>query len=324
MSNAAQAKQTDDEWQHSTESVSLAEEVIAGLSQTPKRISPKFFYDQKGSELFDAITELDEYYVPRVEQQIFATHRDTMCAAIGEGAMIVEPGAGSCEKIRWLLPELELAAYVPMDISGEHLQASAARLSEEYSEISVQPQVCDHSRGIDLGEELPDIPPVFFYPGSSVGNFEPAAAVEFMQGMREQMDQSGGLLIGVDAKKDVDVLHAAYNDAEGVTAAFNLNVLNNLNSLLAGNLDSDNFRHHALYNEESGRIEMHLRSVVEHSAQLADEQLEFAADELIHTENSYKYHPDEFIALAEEAGFEHRNLWQDDRKWFSVMYFEPV
>jgi dimethylhistidine N-methyltransferase len=303
-------------------------EVIAGLSQMPKQISPKYFYDEKGSALFNAITDLDEYYVPRVEKEIVTQHRSEICAAIGKGVTLVEPGAGSCEKIRWLLPELEPAAYVPMDISGEHLQASAAALSDDYAELKVMPQVCDHTRGIELDEAASEAPPVFFYPGSSVGNFEPAAAVEFMRGMRAQMNDagglSGGLLIGVDTKKDEEVLHSAYNDAAGVTAQFNINVLDNLNHLLDGDIDTGKFTHHALYNNEHGRIEMHLRCTGKHSAQLGGHKVEFAEGELVHTENSYKYPPDEFIELAEQAGFAPEKVWQDEPGWFAVMYFVPA
>jgi dimethylhistidine N-methyltransferase len=299
-------------------------EVMAGLAKKPKQISPKFFYDEKGSALFDAITDLDEYYVPRVEKEILTEHRAEICATVGKGVTLVEPGAGSCEKIRWLLPELELAAYVPMDISGEHLQASAAALSDDYAELKVIPQVCDHTRGIELDEAVGEAPPVFFYPGSSVGNFEPAAAVEFMLGMRAQMNDLGGLLIGVDTKKDAAVLHSAYNDEAGVTAQFNINVLDNLNSLLEGDIDTDKFTHHALYNGEHGRIEMHLRCTGKHSAKLAGQQVEFAEGELIQTEYSYKYHPDEFIELAKQAGFAAKKVWQDKQGWFSVMYFVPA
>jgi dimethylhistidine N-methyltransferase len=315
--DAADVQQADD-------SNHVRLEVIAGLSQVPKQISPKYFYDEKGSALFDAITDLDEYYVPRVERAIFIQHRTEICAAVGKGVTLVEPGAGSCEKVRWLLPELELAAYVPMDISGEHLQASASALSDDYTELKVIPQVCDHTRGIELDEDVGDAPPVFFYPGSSVGNFEPSAAVEFMRAMRAQMTDAGGLLIGVDTKKDEKVLHSAYNDAAGVTAQFNINALDNVNRLLEGDIDTDKFVHHALYNDEHGRIEMHLRCTSKHSAQLAGHQLEFAEGELVHTEYSYKYHPEEFIELAEQAGFASEKVWQDDQGWFSVMYFVPA
>ena len=303
---------------------SVATEVLAGLRVRPKQISPKYFYDQKGSELFDAITQLDEYYLPRVERQIFHEHAADICAAAGPDATVIEPGAGSCEKITWLLPELAPDLYVPMDISGEHLVHSAAALRERFPQVPVVPQVCDHTVDLTLDVNIPDGKRVFFYPGSSVGNFEPAAAVEFMRRMQALMQGDGGLLIGVDTKKDRDILHAAYNDAEGVTAAFNLNVLDHLNAQLDGDFSTDNFEHHALYNESAGRIEMHLRCKRDHAVELANESIEFDAGELIHTESSYKYHPDEFAALARQAGLQQRSCWQDERGWFSVLYLTPT
>lgn len=304
---------------------SQAAEVLAGFRSEPKQIAPKYFYDQKGAQLFDAITELDEYYVTRTEKQIFTDHRKDICAVVGSGANVIEPGAGSCEKIRWLLPELEPAQYTPMDISAEHLEMSAARLGDEYPELEIVAQPCDHTEGLHIEAE-DDAPRVFFYPGSSIGNFEPEEAVAFLREMRAGMDagEKGGLLIGVDAKKDKQVLEAAYDDKAGVTSEFNLNVLDHLNELLGGNLSADNFEHVALYNEARGRIEMHLRCTRSHTAQLAGEEIEFVEGELIHTENSYKYHPDEFAGLAREADFKLADLWQDERGWFSVMYFEPV
>jgi dimethylhistidine N-methyltransferase len=305
-------------------SSSVATEVLAGLRARPKRIAPKYFYDQKGSALFDAITRVDEYYLRRVERQIFRDNVGAICDAIGTGATVIEPGAGSCEKIAWLLPELAPDLYVPMDISGEHLMRSAAALGERFSQVATVPQVCDHTVGLELAVEIPEGQRVFFYPGSSIGNFEPAAAVEFMRRMRALMQRDGGLLIGVDTKKDRDVLHAAYNDAEGVTAAFNLNVLDHLNAQLDGNFCTDNFEHHALYNEAAGRIEMHLRCKRDHAVELAGELVEFDAGELVHTESSYKYHPEEFAALGQRAGLKQRACWQDERRWFAVLYLTPT
>ncbi len=321
MTNATQSASSNEAWFNSD---SVATEVLAGLRERPKRIAPKYFYDETGSALFDTITELDEYYLPRVERQIFQDHAAAICAAAGTEATVIEPGAGSCEKIAWLLPELAPDLYVPMDISAEHLVRSAAALSERFPQLPVAPQVCDHTVGLTLDIDIPDGKRVFFYPGSSVGNFEPAAAVEFMRRMRALMNGDGGLLIGVDTKKDTDVLHAAYNDAEGVTAAFNLNVLDHLNAQLDGNFSTANFEHHALYNESAGRVEMHLRCKRDHTVTLASDSVDFAAGELIHTESSYKYHPDEFAALGRQAGLQQRECWQDNRGWFSVQYLTPV
>jgi len=319
------------EGNHSFPPDAIAAEVLAGLARSPKQISPKYFYDQKGSALFDEITQLDDYYVPRVEQQIFEEFRLEMCAAIGTGATLIEPGAGSCEKVKWLLPELQPEVYMPMDISAEHLEASVAEFSDIYPDLRVIPQVRDHTIDMNIDIEASATRPVFFYPGSSIGNFDPASAEDFLRSMRSQLQgnalnesASGGLLIGVDAKKDVALLDAAYNDREGVTAQFNVNALNHLNHLLEGNISTEGFVHHAFYDENHGRIEMHLRCIKSHNAQLAGQHLEFTEDELVHTEYSYKYHPDEFIALAARAGFLIRELWQDPRNWYSVMYFEPA
>jgi dimethylhistidine N-methyltransferase len=307
-------------------SADIAAEVLAGLQDEPKHIAPKYFYDAKGAALFDAITTLDEYYVTRVERSILAEWGDDICAAIGPGASIVEPGAGSCEKIGWLLPALAPTRYTALDISAEHLAASTARLQAAFPDVAIAARACDHTRGLAL-DEPGDAPLVFFYPGSSIGNFEPEAAVGFLRGMRAAIDgggAGGGLLIGVDAKKDEAVLNAAYNDRAGVTRRFNLNVLDHLNALLDGSLDAARFAHAAWYDPRRGRVEMHLRCRASHMAVLAGEELAFTAGELIHTENSYKYHPEEFAALAARAGFGLRGLWQDARRWFSVLYLVPT
>ena len=297
------------------------QEVLAGLRSAPKAIAPKYFYNATGAALFDAITELDEYYVTRTEASIFREHRAAICAAIGTGVNLVEPGAGSCEKIRWLLPELAPGNYSPLDISAEHLARSAAKLAEEYPDLSITPQVCDHTQGLDIVDASGEL--VFFYPGSSIGNFEPLEAIAFLSSMRQLIEQKGGLLIGVDAKKATSVLDAAYNDSAGITAEFNLNVIDHLNERFAGSLVRNNFAHHAFYNEADGRIEMHLRCLEDHTAALAGESIDFAKDELIHTENSYKYHPAEFAGLAAQAGFAQHSLWQDSQGWFSLFYFVP-
>lgn len=301
----------------------VATEILAGLAQTPKRIAPKYFYDQRGSELFDAITRLDEYYLPTAEQHIFDQFRSEICAQIGAGKTIVEPGAGSCEKIRWLLPELALKEYRPMDISAEHLASSAAVLRSDYPELRVVPIVCDHSGGLDSPEMRALPGPVFFYPGSSIGNFEPEAVVQFLASMRGAMDQDGGLLIGVDAKKDPDILHAAYNDRDGLTAAFNLNILSHLNVCAGAEFDTDNFEHVALYSEPAGRIEMHLRSHVDQDVQVAGHTVYFKRGELTHTENSYKYDPHEFVELAAQAGLGASHIWQDESRFFTLLYLTP-
>ncbi len=301
----------------------IACEVLNGLFQSPKNIASKYFYDQRGSELFDAITELDEYYIPRIEEEIFCRYKVEICEEIGEARTIVEPGAGSCKKINWLLPELKPASYVPMDISAAHLRENVASLHLTNPDLTVSPLVCDHTNGLMFGKTLPDRAPVFFYPGSSIGNFEPEVAVNFMRKLRTKMVSGGGLLIGVDTKKDEGILNAAYNDSKGVTAAFNINVLNHLNTLLDGNLNSAAFEHVAFYDKKHGRIEMHLRCTRNHTASLAGMDVKFSAGELINTEYSYKYHALEFSSLAQRSGLRLKHLWQDERQYFSVMYFLP-
>lgn len=308
-----------------------ADEVLAGLALSPKTIAPKYFYDQKGSAIFDAITRVEDYYLPRVERQIFTQFRREMCATMGTGVTLIEPGAGSCEKVKYLLPELQPDVYMPMDISAEHLEESADALKVLFPDLSVKPQVRDHTVDMSIEIDGGASKPVFFYPGSSIGNFDPASAEDFLRSMRAQLQgiaraesASGGLLIGVDAKKDSGVLNAAYNDREGLTAKFNLNVLEHLNVLLDGNIRPEHFAHHAFYNATAGRIEMHLRCLQSQVAQLAGQHIEFIENELVHTEYSYKYHPDEFIALAERAGFTINTLWQDPQQWYSLMYFEAT
>jgi len=302
----------------------VAREVLEGLTAPDRYILPKYFYDQRGSELFAAITQVDEYYVPAAERRILEGNRSAICARIGAGRPVVEPGAGACEKIRWLLPDLAPSVYMPLDISTAHLAESAAALRADRPELNVEPVACDHSSGLQVPEVEALDNPVFFYPGSSIGNFEPARAAGFLASLRGSMDTGGGLLIGVDTKKDPAVLNAAYNDSEGLTAAFNLNVLAHLNRLLDGDFELTNFEHQAYYNATEGRIEMHLRSRVEQTVMLAGQALSFGRGETIHTENSYKYAPDEFVALAAQAGLVPNGRWQDDRQYFAVMYFSAA
>ncbi|MEE4185065.1 MAG: L-histidine N(alpha)-methyltransferase [Gammaproteobacteria bacterium] len=302
----------------------VAAEVLAGLLSPTKRIAPKYFYDQRGSELFTAITQLEEYYIPATERSILEANRAAICERIGPARAVVEPGAGACEKIRWLLPDLAPSVYMPMDISAEHLAESADVLREQCPGLNVAPVACDHSAGLQIADVQALEDPVFFYPGSSIGNFEPRDVVAFLESMRGAMDSGGGLLIGVDTKKDAAVLNAAYNDREGITADFNLNVLAHLNELLDGDFDLANFEHSAFYNAAEGRVEMHLRSRVDQTVSLAGSMVRFARGETVHTENSYKYAPEEFVQLARKAGLADSGLWQDARRYFAVMYFAAV
>ena len=300
----------------------LREELLEGLRSPPRSINPKFFYNERGSELFSQICELEEYYPTRTEIEILASRRESIADALGPGCELVEPGAGSCEKVRYLLDELQPSAYLPLDISRDFLLESAARLRESFPELEVKPVVADFSEEF----ELPDSAGrrVVFYPGSTIGNFEPRAAAAFLRRAADLVGEGGGLLIGVDLHKDPDVLNAAYNDSRGLTAAFNRNILHHANELLDADFDPDGFEHVAFYNEPQQRIEMHLESRESQTVRCDDCVMEFAAGERIHTEYSHKYTIDGFGALAAEAGFEPRHCWTDANGLFSVHYLEAV
>lgn len=293
-------------------------EILDGLTAPRKRLSPKFFYDERGSALFEEITRQPEYYPTRTELGILEQVAGALRSRVGEDVSVIEFGAGASRKIRLILESLEPQRYVPMDISGEFLLDAATQLAADYPWLDVAPVRVDHSRSfpierIDAGSRR-----LGFFPGSSIGNFDPAAARLFLRRAAALLGTHGYLLIGVDLKKDAGVLHRAYNDAAGVTAAFNLNALTHLNALMNGDLDPSAFAHLAFYNQDAGRIEMHLRSLRAQQATLAGTSIRFRAGETIHTENSWKYAPDEFLALAAECGFGLTERWSDAREWFGV------
>ncbi len=296
--------------------------VVNGLKQSPKQLHPKFFYDEEGSRIFDQICNQPEYYVPDVERHIFETYVDEMLACLGQDCCIIEPGAGSCKKIRFILDRMQPAMYVPMDISAEHLSLSAQKLAEDYSHLLIHAVCVDHAKAFELPAQIPSHKRVFFYPGSSLGNFHPDEAIRFLQDLREKAGEDGSLLLGMDTKKPEDVLNRAYNDAAGVTAAFNLNLLKRIQTELDAEIDVDGFYHHAFYNAAQGRIEMHLFSHKEQTLRVNGDTFHFKAGESIHTENSYKYTADEFRALAWEAGWQGKKVWQDGRKYFSVHFLK--
>lgn len=300
------------------------DEVITGLHHRPKWLPSKFFYDARGSKLFDAITELDVYYPTRTEVEIMATHAEAMAERIGPRALIVEFGSGSSLKTQILLDHLiDPVACVPIDISREHLLNAARELQARYPDIEILPVCADYTGAYELptpstlAEQV-----VAYYPGSTIGNFEPEAAQAFLQQIARLVGPGGGLLIGVDLRKDEPVLHAAYNDPEGVTAAFNLNVLARINRELGGTFDLDAFRHDAFFNDAASRIEMHLVSQRDQTAMVGGEAFSFAEGETIRTEYSYKYTLDAFAALAARAGFRVTDVWTDDRDWFSVQFLQ--
>jgi len=296
--------------------------VINGLSQSPKQLHPKFFYDEKGSQIFDQICEQPEYYVPNVEREIFESYADEIIACLGEDCHIIEPGAGSSKKIRFLLDRMKPAMYVPMDISAEHLRTSAQKLSQDYPTLPIHAICVDHTKAYEFSPEIPTDKRVFFYPGSSLGNFNPEEAIHFLQDLHDKTGDGGSLLIGIDTKKSIDVLNCAYNDKAGATAAFNLNLLKRIQNELDADINVDGFYHHAFYNAEIGRIEMHLYSHKKQHLRINGNSFHFEKNESIHTENSYKYTIEEFQALAWEAGWKTKKVWQDKQHYFSVHFLD--
>ena len=298
----------------------FAEEAIDGLTQTPKTLPCKFFYDARGSALFDKICELDEYYPTRTEMGIMQAHAPEMSDLLGTDCRLVEYGSGSSLKTRVLLDNARsLAAYVPVDISREHLERTAAGLARAYPDIPIVPVCADYTQPFD-------VPParaartVIYFPGSTIGNFPPPQAREFLARIAQVCGQGGGLLIGVDLKKSAAVLEPAYNDCNGVTAAFNLNLLVRMNQELGADFDLAQWEHLAFYNSVQGRIEMHLVSMRAQTVSIGGARIAFGAGERIHTESSYKYAVDEFACLAESAGFLVQRVWTDDEHLFSVQY----
>jgi L-histidine N-alpha-methyltransferase len=297
--------------------------VLAGLGQKPRTLPCKFFYDARGSALFDKICEVPEYYLTRTEIAILEQYAGAIAGYIGVNCRLIELGSGSSRKVRILLDALALpAAYVPVDISREHLREAASRLAADFPELDVVAVCADYTRPFAL-PPLPGLPGkrVGFFPGSTIGNFEPEAVVRFLAQYAELLGSEGEMLIGVDLKKDRAVLERAYNDAAGLNAAFNLNLLERVNRELDGDIDVERFEHVAIYNEERGRMELYLRSLADQTATIAGRRFRFAEGELIHTENSYKYAVPEFHALAARAGFRAVQTWTDPSRLFSVHYF---
>lgn len=311
-------------YDHHPQPANFYREVVDGLRARPRRVPPKFFYDERGSRLFDRICRTPEYYPTRTELAILQARAAEIAERVGTGCVLVEPGSGSCEKVQPLLEDLRPAAYVPVDISGEHLRAAAARVSQTYPWLEVCAACADFTVPLRLPPAVGEGRRVAFFPGSSIGNFDPEAAVGFLGNLAEMVGPGGGLLIGVDLKKDPAVLDAAYNDAEGVTAAFNLNLLERINRELDGDFRPERFRHHAFYNAARGRVEMHLVSECDQVVRVDGHRFGFAAGEGIHTESSYKYTVEEFRALGRRAGYAPVAVWTDADGLFSVHYLQVV
>ena len=296
----------------------FASDVIDDLAQHPKRLSPKYFYDATGSELFEQITRLPEYYPTRTELGILRDRGGEISADIPDGAALVEFGAGATTKVRLLLNECEFAAYVPVDISGDFLKAQAATLREDFPALDVYPVTADFTAPFALPNAVAAMPKVGFFPGSTLGNFEPHEACGFLRSARDILGKGAQMVIGVDLEKDERVLYDAYNDAAGVTARFNLNVLDRINRELGGDFELSAFRHRAIYNRDRHRIEMHLISHKAQTVRVLGRTFSFRPGETIHTENSYKYSLERFNALARNSGWTPRHSWTDAGRMFSV------
>jgi dimethylhistidine N-methyltransferase len=301
---------------------SFLDDVIAGFSRPQKELPPKYFYDERGSALFEAICELPEYYPTRTETAIMRSYSREITGRLGPHCALIEFGSGSSRKTRILIGELAPVAYIPIDIAAAQLKASSAELAQAFPGLTVIAVCADYSRPFVL-PELNGVHPrrrVIYFPGSTIGNFTIPEATAFLKGARTVAGAGGGLLIGVDLKKDPARLSAAYNDAQGVTAQFNLNLLARINRELGADIDLTAFRHHAFYNPGPGRIEMHLLSGRDQQVNIRGHVFRFRSGETIHTENSYKYSVVEFQELARTAGFTPQWHWTDPEQLFAVHY----
>ncbi len=299
---------------------SLLDDVLAGLTTPQKALSPKYFYDARGCELFETICDLPEYYPTRTEMALMQKHAPAMAQHLGQECILIEYGSGASRKTPLLIAQLRPVAYVPIDIAGGQLKASAGRLAEEFPQLTIIAVCADYSQPLRLPEieSLGARRRVIYFPGSTIGNFTQPEAVRFLRRVCALAGAGGAMLVGVDLKKDPAVLHAAYNDARGVTAEFNLNLLRRINRELGADFDVSAFRHLAFYNGDIGRIEMHLESLAVQHVTLAGRRIDFDRGETIHTEYSYKYSVDDFQQLARSSGFEPQAVWTDPQQLFAV------
>lgn len=306
-----------------TESADLFTDVIAGLSSNPRTLPCKYFYDARGAALFQDICELPEYYITRTEIDILAQNRTDIAAQLGPNIELIGLGTGAGTKTRILIEALDNpAVYVPVDISEKQLRQSTALFRKIFPKLEILPVCADYLQPVVLPS--PTKKParnVVYFPGSTIGNFEPDEALQFLRRVANVSRDNGGLLIGVDLKKRRDVLEAAYNDRAGVTAQFNLNLLERVNRELGANFDLECWRHRAIYNSKAGRIEMHLISDLDQFVHIEQHKFHFRRGEKIITEFSYKYSPDEFAALAGKAGFNFIRMWTDAADLFGLFYF---
>ena len=304
---------------HHADSDAEREAIVAGLLDQPARMAPKHFYDRLGSQLFAAITQLPEYYPTRTEASILAAHGALLAERIGPGATLIDLGAGDCAKASRLIPVLKPARYVAVDISVDFLRDALGQVQRAHPALQCSGIGIDFSATLDLPAEATAGRPVFFYPGSSIGNFTPPEALAFLQRVRQRAE-GGGLLIGIDLQKPAEILEAAYDDALGVTAAFNLNALRHVNRLIGSDFEPRGWRHVARYDTERSRIEMHLEAREALTVRWSGGERRFAVGERLHTENSYKYTVESFGALLRTAGFQSHEHWTDGKAWFAVFW----
>jgi dimethylhistidine N-methyltransferase len=301
------------------------EEVLGGLTARTKRVPPKYFYDARGSSLFERITSLPEYYPTRTEIAILESHAGELSTLLGQRWELIELGSGSSRKVRILLDAaLGAGSYVPVDISREALHLAADRVARDYPHVGVVAVCADYTQPFALARLDPIARRVVFFPGSTIGNFEPEQAIEFMRNIRRMVRPGDLFVVGADLQKDPAILHAAYNDAAGVTAKFNYNLLERMNRELGATFDIRRFEHAAFYDVGRGRIEIHLRSTSSQTVRIDGVEIAFRPGETIHTENSYKYTREGFRSLAAQAGFAERDVWMDANRLFSVWILEPV
>lgn len=299
----------------------FASAVLAGLAREQKSIPCRFLYDARGSELFEDITRLDEYYPTRTELELLETHGPEIHALAGAGAAIIEFGSGSSRKTQTLIDHLDdIVAYVPIDISDDALAEAAERLRSRYPGLAVLPVHGDFSRDIELPEAVREVPKLGFFPGSTIGNLTHAGASGFLADAAGLLGADGSLLIGVDLKKSLDVLLPAYDDAEGVTAEFNLNLLHRINRELDGDIDVSQFAHEAIYSEDDGRVEIYIVSLADQEINVLGRSYEFTEGERLHTENSHKYSIAEFADMARNAGWRPDAVWTDANELFSLHF----
>ncbi|MCP9291490.1 L-histidine N(alpha)-methyltransferase [Gracilimonas sediminicola] len=302
---------------------SMRDEVLYGLTGPQKSLPSKYFYDERGSKIFDEITELEEYYPTRTERDILKQNVEEIGCHLGDEVILIEPGSGSSDKTRILLKGLNnIAGYIPIDISGEYLFSVASELQKAFPEITIEPLQADYTHSINLPDSLPEGRKVVFFPGSTIGNFKRDTVDRFLAVVADIVGREGAFLIGVDLKKEVEVLLAAYNDSKGVTAAFNRNILRHINRELGTDFDPDLFDHKAIWNEEESRIEMHLVCKEDHEVVVNGTCISFRKGECIHTENSHKYTLEEFGEIV-SPWFEVKKVWTDEKDWFSLQYLEP-